>query len=135
MSAQGMNMSHDHIAAPLVVLVVEDDGPVRRTVVGFLRAQDCTVFEAVTGEQALFFLDRAQSIDVVFTDLRLGGALTGWDVGEAFRGVCRDIGVVYGTGNPLEPQRPLANSCLLVKPYEFDSILDACVQRRRQKRH
>jgi CheY-like chemotaxis protein len=126
-------MSHDHVAAPLVVLVVEDDGPVRRAVVGCLRNEGCIVLEAVTGEQALFFLDRAQSIDVVFTDLRLGGALNGWDVGEAFHAIRPDLTVMYGTGNLLEPPRPVPGSVFFYKPYQLDGILDACTRARRRR--
>ena len=122
-------MSHaEHDARPLVILVVEDDGPVRRAIVTLLREQGWLVFEAVTGEQAVAFLDRVHVIDLIFTDLRLGGELNGWDVGEAFYAACSELPVIYGSGDTIEPPRPVPGSLFLHKPYRFDDLLEACAR-------
>jgi len=56
------------------------------SIVEYLRHVGCLVLEAQSGEHALAMLRVDRPIDVLFTDIRLSGALTGWDVGEACRG-------------------------------------------------
>jgi hypothetical protein len=41
----------------------------------------------------------AKSIDVLFTDVNLGGSASGWDVAECFRAARPDVPVVYTSGN------------------------------------
>ena len=60
---------------PLRVLVVEDDGPARRTLADSLRAEQCVVFEAGDGIAGLEIAAR-EPLDLVVLDLmlpRLGG--------------------------------------------------------------
>ena len=60
---------------PLRVLVVEDDGPSRRTLAESLRAQECVVFEAADGIAGLEIAAR-EPLDLIVLDLvlpRLGG--------------------------------------------------------------
>ena len=73
----------------LTILVVEDEWLVRQTIVEFLEAADCTVVEAGNGEVAAALLQQRDGLDVVFTDIRIGGALNGWDVGEISRKTLR----------------------------------------------
>ena len=62
------------------ILVVE--GRVRLFIVGQLREQGYAVFEAETGEDAIALLtgDHPPWISTLFTDIQLGGRLSGWDV-------------------------------------------------------
>ena len=57
------------------VLVVEDDSTVRFFIADHLRNQGYVVVEAETGEEALSLLrvERQPPINVVFTDIQLGG--------------------------------------------------------------
>ena len=69
-----------------IVLVVEDEPLVRMTIVDYLIDNGCTVLEAGSGEEAMSFINGPdQELDVVFTDIRLGSTLNGWDVAEIFR--------------------------------------------------
>jgi CheY-like chemotaxis protein len=69
-----------------IVIVVEDDFLVRMTIVDYLRDNDCRVIEADSSEDAVALIDgQNQELDVLFTDIRLGGTLNGWDVAEIFR--------------------------------------------------
>ena len=65
-----------------LVLVVEDEWLLRDSIAAYLRAAEWGTLEASTGEAALSVL-----VDVVFTDIQLGGAVTGWDVASTFRTV------------------------------------------------
>ena len=75
------------MAAKSHILVVEDDLLVRLFIVDQLRQQGYLVFEAGTGEEALSLLaiEHLPSIGTLFTDIQLGGKLSGWDVADAFR--------------------------------------------------
>lgn len=108
------------------VLVVEDEWAVRVTISMYLHEAGCRVYEAASGEVAVDVLQNADVIDVVFTDLRLGGRLNGWDVGEAARANRVQVAVIYTSGHPIEPQRPVEGSVFLGKPYDPAAVMDAC---------
>jgi CheY-like chemotaxis protein len=110
------------------ILIVEDEFFLRDIVAEYLRECGWNVLEAANGEDALLHLDEASNIDVVFTDIRLGGSLNGWDVGEAFRQKASELPVIYTTGQTIEPQRRVGESLLLEKPYAPEQIRTACEQ-------
>jgi CheY-like chemotaxis protein len=110
-----------------IVLVVEDEALVRMAIVDYLTDHGCTVMEARSGEDAVAFINgRDQELDVLFTDIRLGGALNGWDVAETFRDRFPNVRVLYATGYPIEPRRDVVESEFFAKPYLLDDILEAC---------
>jgi CheY-like chemotaxis protein len=109
------------------ILVVEDDALVRTMAVESLADEGFEVIEAETGEQAV---DRCQNNapDVVFTDIRLPGQLTGWDVAERCREADPSVPVIYATGHsPVHP-RPVHGSICFYKPYTPQQLLDAIHQ-------
>jgi CheY-like chemotaxis protein len=110
----------------LTILVVEDEWLVREVAVAFLRVANCEVIEAADGEAAVKILAERRDIDLVFTDIRLGGKLSGWDVGEASRALDPDIQVVYTSGTPSTPERRVSGSAFLAKPYEPETVIRAC---------
>lgn len=110
----------------LTILVVEDEWLVRQAIVEFLEAADCTVVEAGNGEVAASILQQRNGFDAVFTDIRLGGTLNGWDVGEISRETHPEIPVVYTSGAVIIPERPVPGSIHISKPYDGPSVLNAC---------
>lgn len=110
----------------LAVLVVEDEWAVRVTISMYLREEGCRVYEASSGERAVDLLQNGDVIDVVFTDLRLGGRLDGWDVAEAARAVRAEVAVIYTSGYAIAPHRPVKGSVFLWKPYDPAAVMDAC---------
>ena len=109
----------------LTVLVVEDDVFVREMIVDHLRERACHVVEAATGEAAMEALRMHDSLDGVFTDIRLGGRTDGWDVGEASRATHPGIPVVYTSAATLLPERPVPGSVFIPKPYDPENVLGA----------
>jgi CheY-like chemotaxis protein len=110
-----------------IVIVVEDDFLVRMTIVDYLRDNDCRVIEADSGEDAVALIDgQNQELDVLFTDIRLGGTLNGWDVAEIFRHRFPNVRVLYASGYSIEPRRDVMGSEFFSKPYRVDDILEAC---------
>jgi len=110
----------------LTVLVVEDEWLVRLSLLEFLEDHDCDVIQARNGEAAVEALHRLDGIDIVVTDIRLGGELTGWDVAEIFRASDPAIPVVYTSGEIGRPERHLPGSRFLSKPYQPEKVLAAC---------
>jgi CheY-like chemotaxis protein len=121
-----MSMSAREAKPVWTILIVEDEFFIRDMAAAYLRECGWNVLEAASGEDALRHLDEAPDIDIVFTDLRLGGTVNGWDVGEAFRQKLPELPVIYTTGRTIEPQRAVNGSLFLDKPYAPEQIRSAC---------
>jgi len=113
-------------ARPPVVLVIEDEFYVRWNTARCLEDAGYVVVEAASGEEAIALCNLEPSIDVVFTDINLGGAASGWDVAECFRTVRPDVAVIYTSGKSLDPGQGVAASAFVRKPYYESDILNAC---------
>jgi CheY-like chemotaxis protein len=109
-----------------VVLVIEDEFFLRLNIVSCLQEAGYAVVEAVTGEEAIALCHSDTPIDVVFTDVNLGGYASGWDVAECFRTVRPGVSVVYTSGRSLDAGRCVAGSAFVPKPYNESDILKAC---------
>jgi len=109
-----------------VVLVVEDEWLLRNCIAAHLRVAGWCVHEVRTGEAALSLLEAGKKIDVVFTDIRLAGSMSGWEVGAKFRKALPQIPIIYTSGEALRAERAVAKSLFIAKPYEPDTIADAC---------
>jgi CheY-like chemotaxis protein len=108
-----------------VVLVVEDEWLVRMEIAEALDGRGWNVVEASTGEAALALLEEKSPIDLVVTDIRLPGAVSGWEVAEAFRAANREVAVIYCSGNPVNSTRQVSGSVFLAKPFRTDALLAA----------
>ena len=128
LAAEGVLLSRsaENGAHPPVVLVIEDEFFLRMNIVGCLQEAGYTVVEAVTGEEAIALCHSDTSIDVVFTDVNLGGYASGWDVAECFRTVRPGVPVVYTSGRSLDAGRCVGGSTFAPKPYRESDILKAC---------
>jgi signal transduction histidine kinase/DNA-binding response OmpR family regulator len=108
------------------VLVVEDDGDVRAHSAGILRELGYSVLEAPDGSTALRILDDRRDIELLFTDVGLGGGLDGRQLGNEARrqhpalkilftsGYARDAIVHQGLLDP--------GVALLVKPFAYAAL-------------
>lgn len=112
----------------LVILVVEDEFFVRYDIADFLREAGHRVIESASGEHALMLCRSAAAIDMVFTDINLGGPANGFDVAERFRQERPDIPVLYLSGEPIDPARCVSGSLFVAKPFQQSDILSACRQ-------
>lgn len=114
----------------MTVLVIEDEFLVLEGIVGYLQDAGCTVIEAATGESAIAVCSSGVTVDVVFTDIQLPGAASGFDVAETFRAVHADMPVMYASGYSGNRDRCVAGSTFFEKPYQATRILNACRQLR-----
>ena len=83
------------------------------------------MFEASTGEAALNLHDTSQ-IDILFTDIQLGGELSGWDVAEALRATWPGLAVIYTSGTSADRSRQVPRGLFFDKPYDASQIVEAC---------
>ena len=111
---------------PAVILVVEDDWLLRQAMVCEMRNAGWQVLEASTGEAALSLPETVSHIDLVVTDIRLAGEVTGWDVAQGFRSRFSDLPVVYVSGNTLDSARMVSRSTFLGKPCAPTDLMRAC---------
>lgn len=100
------------------VLVVEDEWLVRMELAAAFEEEGCKVLESASAEDALASLreSRIGAIDLLVTDIRLSGSLTGWDIAAEARSLDRDIAVIYVSANPPAPGRHVAGSVFIDKP-------------------
>jgi CheY-like chemotaxis protein len=94
----------------LVVLIVEDEPFLRYSMAYALRRDDWLILEASSGEEAVAYLKAGEKIDIVFTDITLGGLLSGWDVADAFRLVRSEIPIIYTSGHADDRSRRVNDS-------------------------
>ncbi len=109
-----------------VVLVVEDEWLLREAIVATLQEAGWEVLEASSGEGALALLAAGRSINVLFTDIQLGGYLSGWDVAEAVRKARPGTPVIYASGNTVDARRRVPGSSFFTKPYVAADVVEAC---------
>jgi CheY-like chemotaxis protein len=109
---------HSVRAAP-TILVVEDEVLVRLCVTDELRANGLTVLEAASGDEALQILNSAVAVDLVFTDIRMPGAIDGVALAQWMRKERPGLKVIITSSN-------LGRSCadvFVAKPYSILSVV------------
>ena len=121
-----MPVSTTNGAKAIVVLVVEDEFFVRDGIATTLREAGYSVVECGSGEQAVALCRSVAPIDVLFTDINLGGSVNGWEVAERFRMDRPDGAVLYTSGEEIDPNRCCPDSVFVAKPYLHNDILSAC---------
>ena len=108
------------------ILVVEDELLLRMELVDVLQDAGWNTLEAATGEAASAFLDQDEKIDFLLTDIRLGGAVDGWQVAERFREIHPDGAVIYVSANPDLASRRVKDSVFLGKPVDMRMVQNTC---------
>lgn len=107
---------------PPRILIVEDEALIRLMIADALRDEGVTVIEASTADEALGHLGLDDPIDLVFTDHRMPGSMTGADLASRIREKWPNIGVVLTSGDFDGRAYP---GKVLRKPY---SVLDVAAE-------
>ena len=112
------------------ILVVEDEQPVRKSVVACLKQRGYQVFEASDAREALrLWSEQAARIDLLLTDMIMPGAMTGLDLIDAFLQLKPALPAIIMSGYSNEialsgiPSRP--GLYYLPKPYNASELADA----------
>jgi CheY-like chemotaxis protein len=110
------------------VLVVEDEALLRIIITEELEDAGFKVVEAGDGNSALSILKSNPQIDLLFTDIRMPGGLSGWDVAEQARRDHPELPVIYATGFSEDALRVVPGGRFFKKPYRASAILEAARQ-------
>jgi len=107
-------------AAARVILAVDDDEAVRRVAAENLRRLGFTVIEASNGDEALRILDdTSRHVDLLFTDIRMPGPLSGPALADMAIRKRPSLRVLLTSGNPghLDTKAGPGRFRVLDKPY------------------
>lgn len=103
------------------ILLVEDESALREVMAEELRDAGYHVAEAESGVKAVLAL--AQDFDLLLTDIRMAGNVSGWDLAEAARRIQPEIEVIYMSGYSAEQPKRVDRSVFLTKPCTVGQIL------------
>jgi CheY-like chemotaxis protein len=78
---------------------------VREDAAEWFRQRGWRVLETAIGAGALQMLREVHSVHLLFTDINLADAITGWDVADAGRAAHPDLAVIYASGGPEDHAR------------------------------
>ncbi|HWG06692.1 MAG TPA: response regulator [Beijerinckiaceae bacterium] len=120
------NVFRDIVAPSRTVLFVEDEFHIRECMAEFLRENGYRVLEAADAQEALSTLEAEASVDVVFADIMMPGAMNGLALARRIRATHPRMQIVLTSGVPLSfgLAAGLADGDLiLAKPYNHDDLL------------
>ena len=111
-----------------VVLVVEDEPIILMVLTDYLSGQGYRVLQAENGEQAFEILASKPHLDMLITDYRLPGGISGVQIAEPAVKLRPDLKVIFisgyakeirETGSPITLKAPI-----LEKPFDLDVLQD-----------
>ncbi|KIH83348.1 response regulator [Pseudomonas batumici] len=109
-----------------VVLIVEDDASILMILSDYLSGEGYRVLRAENGEQAFEILATKPNLDLMVTDFRLPGGISGVDIAEPAIRLRPDLKVIFISGYPAEIREsnsPIAHSApILAKPFDLDIL-------------
>lgn len=113
-------------ARPLL-LIVEDEPLIRLELVFSLESAGFDVAECSRGNDAIAWIDDAEHIQGLITDIRLGQGPDGWELARHARKKFVGLPVVYVTGDSAADWTAygVPNSVMLQKPYGEAQMLTA----------
>ncbi|QXI18129.1 response regulator [Pseudomonas hamedanensis] len=109
-----------------VVLVVEDEPVILMVLTDYLSGQGYRVLQAENGEQAFEILASKPHLDMLITDYRLPGGISGVQIAEPAVKLRPDLKVIFISGYPQEIRetgRPITSKApILEKPFDLDVL-------------
>ncbi|MFK3788778.1 MULTISPECIES: response regulator [Pseudomonas] len=109
-----------------VVLIVEDEPVILMLLADYLSGLGYRVLQAENGEQAFEILATKPNLDLMVTDYRLPGGITGVMIAEPAVKLRPDLKVIFISGYPneiLECDSPITRKApILAKPFDLDSL-------------
>jgi CheY-like chemotaxis protein len=106
------------------VLLAEDDPDVRAYLVDALKhGARCAVVDVGTGDDALALLHRGARFDLLFTDVRMLGALNGFELAREARRLDARMKIVCATGYHDVAHQDGACDAFLRKPFRSEVLM------------
>lgn len=127
LSASCASPELDNGREPTHILVVEDEVITRSVAAEFLRESGFIVIEAASGDEAWHYLASGGKAEVVFTDLKMPGAIQGEQLIEHIQANFPAIKIIVTSGNG-GPLAAVTYSEFMQKPYDLNEVLDRIVK-------
>ncbi|PMV25343.1 MULTISPECIES: response regulator [unclassified Pseudomonas] len=109
-----------------VVLIVEDDESIMFVLGEYLAGLGYRVLKAIDGEQAFEILATKPHLDLMVTDYRLPGGISGVQIAEPALLLRPELKVIFISGYPqeiLDCKSPITrNAPILAKPFDLDTL-------------
>jgi CheY-like chemotaxis protein len=105
------------------ILVVEDDAKVRQVAVSTLQSLGFAVREAESGDAAIDMLREDDRVDLVLSDVKMPGALTGTDLARRLQQDWPAIKVLLTSGY-VESEAEIAPFEMIYKPYRVADLAE-----------
>jgi DNA-binding NtrC family response regulator len=115
----------DDFSAPRkpVVLIVEDDELLRSLLVEVIADTGADVEAVTTAEDGLSALKQRSDIELLLTDVKTPGCISGWDLAKAACEQRPHLPVIIMSGYSFQPGAELPpNACFVQKPCSLDTL-------------
>jgi signal transduction histidine kinase/response regulator RpfG family c-di-GMP phosphodiesterase len=106
-----------------MILVVEDDDKVRQVTVSTLRALGFEIREAEDGDQAVAMLRADSAVDLILSDVKMPGGLSGTDLARLVEKEWPSIKVLLTSGY-VDAGDELDHFKIIFKPYRVTELAD-----------
>lgn len=118
------------------IMVVEPDVVARAVIAGYLRECGYRVLEGVTAEDVLAVLEAGESVDIIFSEVKLSGELDGFGLAKRIRETRPEIDVLLtsGVAKAAEKAGDLCDEGPLEKPYHPQEVLRRIQSLRERRR-
>ena len=110
------------------ILIVEDEALIRMDLSDMFEDAGFSVLEACDALEAIKLINmHGNSIEVLLTDIRLGGGPDGWDIARHTRSKLDDIPIVFVSGDSAKDwsEAGIDKSVMLAKPFADGDVLAA----------
>ena len=107
------------------VLLVEDELLVREMAAEDLAEAGFEVTPASNGDEALAILREGAGFDLLFTDIRMPGAIDGWELARQAKEMISGLRVIYATGLGDAGDGLGQGECYVRKPYNLKDLRQA----------
>jgi PAS domain S-box-containing protein len=108
------------------ILIVDDEADLLNISVSYLTARGYTVVSARDGKEALRLLSESGAVDVLITDIVMGGGMDGMELAQEIHRLSPRTAVIYSSGFPADAlsgrNLPLADALVLQKPYRLSEL-------------
>ncbi|MGK9066803.1 response regulator [Stutzerimonas chloritidismutans] len=115
-----------HVAK--VVLLVEDEPHIRALLADYLASEGYQVLEAADATEAFDILATKPQLDLLVTDFRLPGGVSGVMIAEPALKLRPDMKLIFISGYPIEIYESGSEIALsapiLAKPFSLDTLRD-----------
>ncbi len=119
------SLAIDAAARPRLILIVEDEAPVRQLAAESIAMLGYRTIEAASAAAAMALLESTPDIDMLFTDVRMPGEMNGAELAFTVRSRWPKIAIIVVSGNfdPKASRLPIG-AAFLSKPYRFRELED-----------